>query len=335
MKRILGLVALTVTTVFLLPQSATAGVSAVAYFTRNPAAAPPAGGIEVANGVDGVISTGAVQAAEDGSTIAKAVLNLPPSGSGVNAAAVALQACPALGAFKAGKGTLADAPKADCETATVPVVRDGTGVFSADVTSLVKGPSLAVAIVPAKGAGVFQMNFGPPTIDVELSSTGAGGGSSSGAGDFDSSEFSGSSDASSSSGGSGSSGSSGGSFDSGNDFSGSGGSSGSRGSSGFSGSSTFDSGSGSSFGSNTFNAPGAPVDAAAAPVVGFAPDDTAAAAADAGGAALPTRQRLQVQTASANDSGGGWVQFVFFAVTALVLGTAAGYGRNRLVTVRA
>ncbi len=337
MKRIIGLLALTVAVVALVPHSATAAVSAVAYFTRNPnpAAAPPTGGIEVANGPDGIISTGAVRAVEDGSTIASAILNLPPSGSGLNAAAIALRACPALGAFKAGKGTLAEAPKADCETAFVALVKDGTGVYSADVTSLLKGATPAVAIVPAAGAGVFQQAFGPPSLDVEVSKSGSSAGA--GAGDFDASEFGGSnggsSDSTSSSGG----GSDASNFDSGSSFSGSDSGSGSSSPSRFSGTPSvgFDSGSGSSFGSTTFNSPGAPIDAAAAPVVGFAPDDAAAAAADAGGAALPTRQRLQARTASASDSGGGWAQFVFFAVTALVFGVGAGFGRHRFVTARA
>lgn len=331
MKRIIGLVALTATAVFLVPHSASAAVSTVAYFTRNPAAAPPAGGIEVANGLDGIISSGAVRAVEDGSTIASATLNLPPSGSGVNAAAIALRVCPALGAFKAGKGTLADAPKADCETASVALVREGTGVYSANVTSLLKGATPAVAIVPAAGAGVFQIAFGPPSLDVEVTSSG----SSSGAGAFDASEFGGSSGGSSDSSSSNGDGSDAG--NSGGSFSGPDSGSSSSSSTGFSGTSSvpFASGSGSSFGSTTFNAPGAPIDAAAAPVVGFAPDDAAAAAADAGGVALPTRQRLQAQTASDSDSGGRLAQFVFFAVIALVFGAAAGFGRNRLVTSRA
>lgn len=315
MKRILGALVGAGVLVLAVPQSASAGVDTVGWFTRNPAASAPEGGIQVANAPDGVVSYGAISITEEGDTITRATLTLTEEGQGLNASGAALRACTAAGTFTSGQGELADGPKADCTVGSVDLTRSDEGVWTGDVTSVLTGDSPALAVVPAEGAGIFQVSFTAPDLAVEAdaAASGASGIDSS----FDASEFGGTSggdDTSSSGDFSGASGS-GSSFDSGS-------------------SGSFDSTSGaSSFGSTSFEAapatPVAPPTTAAAPVV-----DAAAEPELTGETAMPTRRNLAGTTASATSDGGSGKQFLFFVALAAIIGTGAGFGRNRLVTAR-
>lgn len=324
MKRILAALALGAAVVLAVPAPANAGVQTVGWYTRNPAASAPEGGLQVANAPDGMVSFGAVAVFEEADTIAKATLTLKETGQNLNAAGAKLQACPAAGTFKSGKGTFADGPKADCLVGKVELTRDPTGTWSGDVTSVLQGEPAAIAIVPADGAGVFQVGFAPPEIAVEADAGGGSGLESS----FDASEFGGTDGSSSSGdGGSSSSFSDTSSFDSG--------SSGSSGSS-----SSFELSSGSStFSPSTFDATstsggGIAADAATTAV---APDAPAVVTGTevAGGTNLPSRRNLAATAASATSGGNSGVQFLFFALTAAVIGTGAGFARNRLITAKA
>lgn len=299
---------------------AEAAVSAVGWWTRNPTASAPEGGLQVANGLDGTLSFGAVRAVEDGVSIEKAVLTLQESGQAVNGAGASLQACPALGTWSPGQGTFADAPKADCQAATVALTRNAAGQWTGDVTSVLVGGTPALAVVPGEGGGIFQVSFDPPTLDVKMraSSGSASGSSSSG---FDASEFTAPATTTPSGGSSGSGDSS--------DFSGSG-----------SQSSTFQPSSSSSFSSSSSSS------GSAGSTGGFAPTADAPAAATEvataeGGDATETTgadegssgSSFVAQGAVAGPSGDGgnrWAQFGLFLVVAAVIGTAAGVGRNRL-----
>ena len=312
-RRLLAVVGVAVLGILALPTSATAGVDKVGWFTRNPAASAPEGGIEVANAPDGVVSYGAVSVTEEADTITAATLTLTEVG-GINAAGAALQVCPAAGSFPAGKATLADGPKADCLLGKVALTKDGTGAWSADVTSLLQGENPAVAIVPADGAGLFSVSFGPPDVAVEADGEGGSGLESS----FDASEFGGSDGGDSSTSFDSSSSSSDFSLDSSSSSSSFG--SGDSGLGTFS-PSTFDAGTSSGVG--TGDAVATTGDAAAE----AAPTELASPIA-------PRRQNLAGAPASAT-SGGSGVQFVFFVLTAAVIGTGAGFARNRFVTSRA
>lgn len=315
MKRILGALGAAAVLVLAVPHPVSAGVDTVGWFTRNPAASAPDGGIQVANAPDGVVSYGAISVTEEGDTITRATLTLKEEGQALNASGAALRACPAAGTFTAGQGDLADGPKADCAVGSVELTRDAEGVWTADVTSVLTGEEAALAIVPAEEAGVFQVSFAAPDIAVEADAAAGGSGIDS---SFDASEFGGSSG--------GSDGSSSSSFD---EFSGSSGSG-----------STFDSGSSGSFsstaGGSTFDASSfsaAPV-TTAAPAEAAPATEVAAAPELVGGSAMPTRRRLAGTAASATGSGNTGAQFFFFVLAAAVIGAGAGIGRNRLVTAK-
>lgn len=321
MKRLLAVAAAAVALVLVVPPAATAGVNSVGWFTRNPAASAPEGGLQVANAPDGVVSFGAISALEDGKSISSATVTLKETGQQVNNTSATLRACRAAGSFKSGRGTFAQGPKADCDLGSVEVTRDASGTWTGDVTSLVAGAETpAVAIVPAPGAGLFQVTFGPPDLTVETSSSGSGTDPS-----FDASEFGGTSGGSDTS--------SGGESFSSEEFAG-GSSSGSTFDSGSSGS--FSTSGGSTFTPSSFDTPidaGAPtltVDPSA--VTGTA--DAAAPAPVAGETALPTRPRLTGEPASATTADDAGKKFAFFALAAAIIGAGAGFGRNRLVTAR-
>lgn len=323
MKRVLAAAAAAVALALVFPQVASAGVNSVGWFTRNPAASAPEGGLQVANAPDGIVSFGAISALEDGKSITSATVTLKEAGQQVNAATATLRACRAAGSFKSGRGTFAQGPKADCDLGTAEIKRDASGTWTGDVTSLVAGAETpAIAIVPAPGAGLFQVTFGPPDLTVETSSSGSGTDASS----FDASEFGGSSGGSDSSSGSGS-------FSS-DEFAGSSSSSGST----FepsSSSGSFSTTAGSTFSPSSFDTPleaGSPtltVDPSAS-----APTVEAAAAPPSGETALPTRPRLTGEPASATTADDAGKKFVFFALAAALIGAGAGFGRNRLVTAR-
>lgn len=315
MKRIVGALGAAAVLVLAVPQAANAGVDTVGWFTRNPTASAPDGGLQVANAPDGVVSYGAISVTEEGDTITRATLTLKEEGQGLNAAGATLRACPAAGSFKAGQGALADGPKADCAIGSAELTRDGEGVWTGDVTSVLSGDAPALAVVPAEDAGVFQVSFAAPDLAVEADATSGPSGLDS----FDASEFGGTSDG----GGSSSS------FDDGGDFDASSGS----GSSFSPSSGSFDStAGGSTFDASSFSAPPAAPTTATEPAP--AVDATAAEPELAGDTAMPTRRRVAGTTASATTSGNTGAQFFFFVLAAAVIGTGAGIGRNRLVTAR-
>lgn len=313
MKRILAAAAAAAVLTLVVPQPATAAVDSVGWFTRNPTASAPEGGLQVANAPDGVVSFGAISAAEDGEDISKATVTLKESGQAVNASGAKIRACPAAGSFKSGKGTLAEGPKADCTVGSVELTRDPSGSWTGEVTSLLAGAETpAIAVVPGEGAGLFQVSFAPPELAVEAESSGSGLDSS-----FDASEFGGSSGSSS-----------GGSFSS-DEFN----SSGSSGSTFDSGSSSgsFDS-SGSTL-SSSFDAP-TTVAPSVTPAAGTAVTTAAPAPEVAGETALPSRRRLSAEAASAAAPGDAGKKFVLFVIAAAIIGAGAGFGRNRLVTAK-
>jgi hypothetical protein len=49
---------------------------------------------------------------------------------------------------------------------------------------------------------------------------------------------------------------------------------------------------------------------------------------------MPTRRNLAGTAASATTSGSSGKQFLFFVLTAAVIGAGAGVGRNRFVTAK-
>lgn len=313
MKRVLGILAAAGLAIG-LAAPAHGAVSEVGWFTRNPAAsAPPEGGIQVANSLDGRLSFGALRAGDGSAAVLSAQLTLKESGQGVNAAGASLQACPAAGSFKAGKGTFADGPKADCATGTIALRRDAaSGQWSGDVTSILASGDAAIAIVPGDASGVFQINFEAPALTVQVVGSSGGGGSN----DFDASEFNQPPAGGSSSSPSPSSSSS---------FEGSEPSSG--GSAGLS----------DSFASSpTFSPSGSSFSAPAAGTATTDPTAPPAAGTEVTGGAAETAasspRSFAQPTAAIGETAGGnrTAQFLAFLLTAAIIGTIAGVTRNRL-----
>lgn len=306
MKRIMT--ALVVTGLLVVPLAAHASASAVGWWTRNPAATAPDDGGQVANGPDGVISYAAVRTAIDGNTIDTAKLSFREVDGSINGSSAAIEACPAIGSWEAGKGTHFDGPKADCGLGRVSLTRDAAGGWSADVASVLQGSGPAVAIVPSDGAGVFQVTFGPPKLEVTTkapsSSSSGGAGSSS----FDSSEFT-----------SGSSTSHSGSFPSSGSTGGSSSTSGADPSSRFDPSATF-----------------APVATAGTVPDGSGPEDGAGISGEsaapelADGARAPSGQVRAIAAAAPGTAGNKLLQYIFFVTLAGLIGTGAGLARNQL-----
>lgn len=293
---------------------ADAAVAAVGWWSRNPTASAPEGGMQVARGLDGTISFGAVRAVENAEDIESATLTLQESGQALNGSGASLQACPAAGTWEPGKGDFADAPLADCKAGSVALQRNAEGLWTGDVTSVLTGSSPAVAVVPGEGATVFQVSFGAPKLDVTMRTSSGSGSSSSTSSSTDFSDFT--SGGSSSSGSSSSGGSSGSS-----DFS-------------SSGSSTFEPSSSSSFAGSTgstgsFAPSFEPTTTAAPEEVAAGPEAAATSEAGSGDAASTFRARPAAAPPLA-AGGNRWAQFGLFLVIAAVIGTVAGFGRNRL-----
>ncbi|HVF32190.1 MAG TPA: hypothetical protein VM933_04035, partial [Acidimicrobiales bacterium] len=242
-------------------------------------------------------------------------LVLVESGQNVNASGASLQACPALGTWKPGKGTLEQGPKADCAAGSVPLSRDATtGQWFADVTTVLSSGTAAVAVVPGDVGGVFHINFDAPTLDVRTEEAGGGTTGSS----FDASEFT-----SPSSAGSSGSGQTSSSTSSGSDSFSSPGSSADT--------MTFVPGSSSSFtpAPSTFDAGGS-TDFSGDTPDGGAVADTGADVTTGSEVAGGPPTVLQPASTSDGPSGNRAAQFAFFLVTAAVIGTAAGFARHRL-----
>ena len=288
-------------------QEAGASISDVGWWTSNPAASAPEGGLAVSAGPSGTISVGAVRVLLLVDRVDEARLSLPEEG-GLQAGGAQLQVCATPNAWSAGaKQPMAAAPKAECDGGKAELKRSPEGVWSADVSSLLTPDGdereVSLMVVPAGSGSVpvgFEVRFNPPAI--EATGTSDDDASSS----FDTSEFT-------SSGGAGSGGAAG------------------TGSSGDTGSASF----GSSFSSPS--AGPAPV-----AVPSFSSDQTSgtfessptASEAAAATALEPTTAEPSVLARARPTLTGGRPsrvgQGLFFVVVSLAVGAAVGFGHARL-----
>ena len=188
----------------------------VGWWTRNPAASAPTGGIDVAAAPDGPSSVAAI-AVTGSDSVTKALLLFGEAG-GLQQDGAGLQVCITPNPWQSGPAQAwADAPKADCALTSVKLERNAsTGSWSADVTSLLGDLEdegrVDLMVVPANTGAVplgFDVQLRHPELQVEIdesssssddtsgssssggSSDGSGGtGSSAGSGEGTSSEFS-------------------------------------------------------------------------------------------------------------------------------------------------
>lgn len=291
-------------------QEAGASISDVGWWTSNPAASAPEGGLAVSAGPSGTISVGAVRVLLLVDRIDTARLSLAEEG-GLQAGGAQLQVCATPNAWSAGpKQPMAAAPKAECEGGTAELKRSAEGVWSADVSSLLTPDGddreVSLMVVPAGSGSVpvgFEVRFNPPAI--EATGTSDDDASSS----FDTSEFT-SSDASAGAGSGAAAG---------------------TGSSGDTGSSSFGS---------SFSSPSAGLAPVAVP--SFSSDQTAGtfetsptASDTAAATALePTTAEPSVLARTRPALTGGRPsrvgQGLFFVVVSLAVGAAVGFGHARL-----
>ena len=306
-----AVVTLVLATAVAASAQAAASISAVGWWTTNPAASSPEGGLAVSAGPNGAISVSALRVQLSVDDIDAATLTLKEAG-GVQQSNAQLQVCTTPNAWSSGpKQSFDKAPKPECDVEKAALARSPEGVWTADVSSLLAssedGEDVALMIVPA-GNGVvpvgFEVQFAPPAIDATGTSTASGNGSAS---SFDSSEFA---SPSQDSGGTGS-----------DDFS-------------STGSSSFDSP--SSFGSSTFTpAPSSPVPSfSSAQASGtFESSPTASETAAAAVTAAPSAEGdvpLAVPAVAPGERKSRAGQALFFVLVSAIIGVGVGFGHARL-----
>lgn len=170
-------------------QEAGASISDVGWWTSNPAASAPEGGLAVSAGPGGTISVGAVRVLLLVDRVDSARLSLAEEG-GLQTGGAQLQVCATPNAWSAGpKQPMAAAPKAECEGGKAELKRSAEGVWSADVSSLLTPEGdesqVSLMVVPAGSGSVpvgFEVRFNPPAIE-------ATGTSDDASSSFDTSEF--------------------------------------------------------------------------------------------------------------------------------------------------
>lgn len=148
-------------------------VSQVGWWTRSPSKpAVPEGGISVAAAPDGDLTVGAIVIdAGDGGASGASVRLVEASGA-AGAEVAAIQVCPTSSSWApVAGGALAEAPKDECETASVTMTRGADGTWTADVQALVDGRTGDVGLIvkPAAGAVAFQLSFAPPAVNGSVS----------------------------------------------------------------------------------------------------------------------------------------------------------------------
>lgn len=135
-------------------------IGEVGWWSQRPgAAAAPAGGFEVANGLGRDQSIAALRMA-GGDEPASAVLVLDESGGRAQDAAT-LRVCTVVDEWAAANpGPFGDAPGFDCATA-VPLERDaGTMTWRGEVADLLTGGATSLMVVPDAGGDALPVNAG-------------------------------------------------------------------------------------------------------------------------------------------------------------------------------
>lgn len=156
-----------------------ATVKGIGWWSDVPTASAPEGGISIGANPSGPSAVAAVLLdLEDGAS--RGSLTLHQSG-GAAPAGAAIVAC-VVGSFTPVEhGPMAEAPATACETTSTPVKVSGDGVtWSADITDLLgdKRGRVGVALVPAPGASLFDLQF--DTVSATVSPAAGGSSSSSG-----------------------------------------------------------------------------------------------------------------------------------------------------------
>ena len=155
-----------------------ASITRTGWWTRNPAASAPEGGLDVGLGPDGQpLSVAAIEVAASG-TVTRAVLTLVEAG-GIAQDGAALVVCTTDGEWTSGAGQpLEDAPPSNCER-KVTMTRNGASLsWAADVTPLLedvaRDGAASLMVVPVASASAplgFDVQFAPPRLQSEVRPT--------------------------------------------------------------------------------------------------------------------------------------------------------------------
>jgi hypothetical protein len=142
-----------------------ASVTAVGWWTQRPgASALPDGGFEIAGAPSGPISEAALRVEVRSAQISFALLELTES-SQVFGSVAGINACPTTDSWKpANPGAWGDAPTPRCESVEVPLSRSDTGLWTGDVSRLLRVGTVSIVLVgvPATSDGApiaFQTVF--------------------------------------------------------------------------------------------------------------------------------------------------------------------------------
>lgn len=179
MKRVLLLAVGVAVLALVGAPSAQASVKGIGWWSDAPTASAPEGGISIGANPSGPSAVAAVLLdLEDGAS--RGSVTLHQSG-GAAPAGAAIVAC-VVGSFTPVEhGPMAEAPATACETTSTPVKVSGDGVtWSADITDLLgdKRGTVGIALVPAPGAALFDLQF--DTVSATVSPAAGGSSSSSG-----------------------------------------------------------------------------------------------------------------------------------------------------------
>lgn len=152
--------------------AASATITEVGWWTRDPAAAAPDGGLAVGNAPDGALTVAAVRIQVPTGRAGTVTLTLveadsvAPLGAGVRACVTRSPWVAATG------GSFDEAPAPACDAGSALLTRADDGSWKGDISALVTSgsSSASVVIVPDDGApAAFKLSFDPPA----LSSSGA------------------------------------------------------------------------------------------------------------------------------------------------------------------
>lgn len=154
--------------------TADAQIVEVGWWRSVAGSQPPEGGVAVGGNATGPTAVAAIRVSVSGGAPLTADLTLLEAGN-IAGDTAGLVLCPTADEWtpEAG-GSLDQAPTPDCDSGSVPLNRDESGAWTAEVASLLTGETASLMIVPAAseeaadplaGAAPYEVSFEPPTLE--------------------------------------------------------------------------------------------------------------------------------------------------------------------------
>src|SRR5688500_10137933 len=178
-RLVLAVVTAAAITAVMTPAAAAdqASITRTGWWTRNPAASAPDGGLDVSMGPDGEpLSIAAIEVAADG-TVTRAVLRLEEAG-GIAQGGAAIVVCTTAGEWTSGGNQpMEDAPAAACYGGVAMTRNAASASWAADVTPLLRDVardgSASLLVMPVASAAAplgFDVQLRPPQLQSEVTS---------------------------------------------------------------------------------------------------------------------------------------------------------------------